>query len=93
MANLHESHTPGRDRTAPSVRPAHTRPAGRHDRNRSSLRPVDAVLADLAATRVRYESLRQAGGAFGERARLVSLLHELRAEAALVRHNGGPADA
>lgn len=45
----------------------------------------DEVLAELMATRYRYDTTRAEGDAFAERARLLSALHELRARIALVR--------
>lgn len=62
------------------------RPASRTDSRRPAVRPITEVLADLAGTRGRYEDLRISAGPLEERARLLTLLHDLRAEASIARH-------
>jgi hypothetical protein len=93
MVTVHVPHTTHRAGQLQSQRPAPGRPQGRSDRTRAVGRPVDAVLADLAAIRDRYETLRRVDGSFEERARLVTVLHDLRAEAAIARRDLGGADA
>ncbi len=51
----------------------------------AGFRSLDVLFAELAANRQRYEDLRSYPESMGERARLISLLHALRAEASLVR--------
>lgn len=74
------------------VRRSIARPIGRSDSRRPGTaefkrRPFERVLEDLATTRREYEELRTSSGPLAERARLVSQLHELRAEASRIRNH------
>ena len=53
------------------------------------VRHVNDVLEELSRTWQLYEDLRLDSGSLDERARLTSVLHELRAEAALARSSSG----
>lgn len=70
-------------------RPLTGRPSAGPSRRRPAARPIHEVLAELAGTRQRYEDLRLSSGCWEERARLTSLLHDLRAEASLARNSLG----
>ena len=87
MVNFRDQHTPTKAGRLAIQRTTPHRPATRTDGQRPSARPVDSVLADLAQTRRRYEDLRLSSGPLDERARLMSVLHELRAEAFLARNS------
>ncbi len=85
MANLDTTHTVTRNGRRHLERPANRRPAHRLSESRPSPRHITEVLFDLAHTRQSYEDLRVGSGSLDERARLLSVLHELRAEASQVR--------
>ncbi len=53
--------------------------------SRAGTRSIDAVLAELAGLRQRYEHIRRRPELMEERAQLISQLHTLRAEAAAAR--------
>ena len=81
MEDLRHPHIAARGGRGPLQRPAASRPTGRPGRHRPKARPINEVLLDLSGTRQRYEHLRTTDASLSERARLVSVLHELRAEA------------
>ncbi len=85
MVNPETAHTATRIGRQSLERPARHRPTGRPDQHRPEARQINEVLVDLANSRQRYEDLRNSGAAMDERARLISMLHRLRAEAALAR--------
>ena len=87
MVNSRNTHTASRTGRQPLERLATHRPTGRSDQQRPEVRHIDDVLVELADNRKRYEDLRNAGGPLDERARLLSMLHELRAEASLARNS------
>ena len=86
MVNSRNTHIAGRTSRQLLERPETHRPAGRSDRERPEVRHINDVLVELADKRKRYEDLRNAGGPMDERVRLISALHELRAEASLARN-------
>ncbi|MGI9647477.1 MAG: hypothetical protein ACR2OI_03055 [Acidimicrobiia bacterium] len=90
MANLRDHHTthPGR---SPLETPTWDRSSGRPKGRGPQARPIFEVLRDLAEARGSYEQLRVGDAPLMERARLVSLLHELRAEASEARKAVGRA--
>ena len=79
----------GPQHTSSTTDTAAQRPATRSDARRPAQRPISEVLADLAGTRGRYEDLRISAGPLEERARLMTKLHDLRAEAFIARHETG----
>ncbi|MBT8216168.1 MAG: hypothetical protein KJO17_04885 [Acidimicrobiia bacterium] len=68
-----------------SSRPGDGRPVARPAGRVSEARRIEAVLADLSGARSRFEDLRRDEGSLEERARLISILHQLRAEASAAR--------
>ena len=90
MANLRDHHTTATGHN-PLERPGSDRPTGRLNRQRPPAPPIYDVLRDLAETRGSYEQLRTTNAPLAERARLVSLLHDLRAEASEARNALGSA--
>jgi len=88
MANRRDPHIVTRAGWFELQRPATDRPAGRQ---RPQGRLIDEIVFDLAGARQQYEQLRGTNGPLVERARLVSLLHELRAEASQARRSLGRA--
>ena len=75
--------------TRSRIRPVAARPAGRRAEHRPGGRPIEDVFNELAMARLRYEALRLESGPLAERAKLRSLLHQLRAEAAAARETQG----
>ncbi len=85
MGNMRNIHT-----TTGSTRPTldgpnFHRPGSRSDDNRPPVRLIEEVLVELSGARQRLEQLRLEAGSLSERARLISQLHNLRAEAAITR--------
>lgn len=90
MADLRNHHTTRAGRN-PLEKPGSGRPTGHPTWQRPQARPVSDVLRDLSETRGSYEHLRASDASLMERARLVSALHDLRAEAAEARQAMGTA--
>jgi hypothetical protein len=90
MADLRNHHTTRSGRN-PLERPGSGRPAGHPSRQGPQVRPINEVLGDLAKTRGSYEQLRASDAPLTERAKLISALHDLRAEAAQARRATGRA--
>ncbi len=88
MVNTRNTHTATRTPPQPLERPP-TRPGGRPSGQRPKTRLIHDVLTELAQTRQLYEDLRVGAGSMNERAQLISILHELRAEASLARNSSG----
>ncbi len=88
MVNTRNTHTATRTLRKPLERPP-TRPAGRPNGQRPEARHIHDVLTELARTRQLYEDSRLGAGSMDERAQLISILHELRAEASLARNSSG----
>ncbi len=88
MVNTRNTHTATRTPRQPLERPP-TRPAIRPNGQRPKTRHIHDVLTELAQTRQLYEDLRVGAGSMNERAQLISILHELRAEASLARNSSG----
>ena len=86
MVNTRNTHTATRTPRQPLERPP-TRPGGRPSGQRPKTRHIHDVLTELARTRQLYEDLRVGAGSMNERAQLISILHELRAEASLARNS------
>lgn len=84
MVNTRNTHTATQALRQPLERPR-TRPAGRPNGQRPEARHIHEVLEELARNRQLYEDLRGTDGPMEERARLISVLHELRAEASGAR--------
>ena len=68
-----------------SNRPGDRRPVARPAGRVPEARRIEAVLTDLSGARRRYEDLRRNGGSLAERAQLISVLQQLRAEASAAR--------
>ena len=88
MVNTRNTHTTTRTPRQALERPP-TRPPSRPNGQRPQARHIHDVLTELAQTRQLYEDLRVGSGSMNERARLISILHELRAEASLARSSSG----
>ncbi len=86
MVNTRNTHTATRTPRQPLERPP-TRPGGRPNGQRPKARHIHDVLTELAQTRQLYEDLRHGAGPIDKRAQLISILHELRAEASLARNS------
>jgi hypothetical protein len=84
MVNTKNTHTANRTPRQPLERPR-TRPADRPNGQRPKARHIHDVLTELAQTRQLYEDLRHGAGPMDKRAQLISILHELRAEAFVAR--------